>query len=187
MRILLITTSDNEVRDTLQKIAGVELSVIDCATHTSHSRENMEVSFFSELETSFAQDVFPDVIITYRCPFIIPRDIYSKACLGAYNIHPSLLPKYRGLNPWDEIFRNKESKTGVTIHQMSESIDDGPIVLQSSFMIEESDTIDTSRMKSDQHAAQLVNQLINIITKVRTAATLLDYSAYWKDNQPLTL
>ena len=43
---------------------------------------------------------------------------------------------------------------------MTELIDDGPIILQSAFLIEESDTIETARFKSDQLASQLMNPLI---------------------------
>ena len=160
MRILLITTANNEVRNTLQKMMSVELTVIDCSIQISLHGKDTKTSFLSELEAFFTKNDPPDILLTYRCPFIIPKSIYSRAIIGAYNIHPSLLPKYRGMNPWVDVFRHRESMTGVTIPQMTELIDDGPIILQSAFLIEESDTIETARFKSDQLASQLMNPLI---------------------------
>lgn len=53
-----------------------------------------------------------------------------------FNIHPSLLPKYRGILPLEFQLFNKEKIGGVTIHKMNERFDAGPIYLQKSFDIE---------------------------------------------------
>lgn len=160
MHVLLITTANNEVRNTLQKMMNLKFAVIDCGLHTNLHGKDMKASFLSELETFFTKNDSPDILLTYRCPFIIPKSIYSRANIGAFNIHPSLLPKYSGMNPWDDVFQHRESETGVTIHRMTELIDEGPIILQSSFLIEESDTIETARLKSDQLAARLVMEFL---------------------------
>ena len=161
MHVLLITTANNEVRNTLQKMMSVELAVIDCNIHISFHGKDTNTSFLSELEAFFTKNDPPDILLTYRCPFIIPKSIYSRATIGAFNIHPSLLPKYRGMNPWDKIFHNKERESGVTLHQMTEHIDAGTILFQSSFIIEESDSIESARMKADEIAAKIVLKLIN--------------------------
>ena len=49
------------------------------------------------------------------------------------NIHPSLLPKYPGLNAYEQAFRANEKESGVTIHFVDEGVDTGPIVKQARF------------------------------------------------------
>lgn len=53
----------------------------------------------------------------------------------AYNIHPSLLPKYKGKDPISEVIREKAAYSGVTLHELSEKYDDGKIVFQKKLKI----------------------------------------------------
>ena len=64
------------------------------------------------------------------------------------NIHPSLLPKFKGLNTFKRIIQNKEKKTGCTVHVVNEKLDDGFIVSQKSFFIGISDNEDTIKTKT---------------------------------------
>jgi len=61
---------------------------------------------------------------------ILPAEILALPRLGALNVHPSLLPKYRGATPIQTALREGESETGVTIMLMDEGMDTGDIVLQ---------------------------------------------------------
>ncbi len=56
------------------------------------------------------------------------------------NIHPSLLPKFKGLNTYKRILRNKEKKTGCTVHFVNERLDSGTIIIKKSFFINPSDS-----------------------------------------------
>jgi phosphoribosylglycinamide formyltransferase 1 len=51
------------------------------------------------------------------------------------NIHPSLLPKFKGLNTFSKILKNKERKTGCTVHYVNEKLDSGHIITQKSFYL----------------------------------------------------
>ena len=62
---------------------------------------------------------------------IIPKSVISYLKFGILNIHPSLLPKYRGASPVPEALKNGDTKTGITIIKMDEKLDHGPIVVQS--------------------------------------------------------
>ena len=55
------------------------------------------------------------------------------------NIHPSLLPKFKGLNTFNRILKNKEKKTGCTVHYVNKKLDDGKIISQKSFFINPDD------------------------------------------------
>ena len=55
------------------------------------------------------------------------------------NIHPSLLPKFKGLDTYKRILKNKEKKTGCTVHYVNEKLDSGNIITQKSFFIDTND------------------------------------------------
>ena len=66
--------------------------------------------------------------------------IISKKFLRAFkknviNIHPSLLPKFKGLNTYKRILEKKEIKTGCTVHFVNEKLDGGKIIIQKNFYI----------------------------------------------------
>ncbi len=62
---------------------------------------------------------------------------------GFINVHPSLLPKYRGPNPYSAVILNEENETGVTLHFMDESFDTGDIVAQKKVSLSEVETMGT--------------------------------------------
>ena len=78
--------------------------------------------------------------------------IISKKFLLGYgkkiiNIHPSLLPKFKGLNTYEKVLKSEEIKTGCTVHFVNDKLDDGKIVAQKSFFIEKNDTEETLKKK----------------------------------------
>lgn len=85
----------------------------------------------------------PDLIIISAYREIIPKEILDIPKYGSLNVHPSLLPLYRGPSPIQAAILNGERKTGVTIILMDEKIDRGPILTQRSLMIEEAETAKT--------------------------------------------
>ncbi len=71
-----------------------------------------------------------DLVISAHFQRILPVRIFGRARLGALNLHPSLLPQYRGMAPqhWPIILG--DSETGVTVHRIDEGVDTGRIVRQ---------------------------------------------------------
>lgn len=65
----------------------------------------------------------------------IIKDWFIKKCNQIINIHNGPLPKYRGVSPINWALKNKESTHGVTIHEITPGIDDGPIISQVIFSI----------------------------------------------------
>ena len=66
------------------------------------------------------------------------------------NIHPSLLPKFKGLNTFSRILKNKEKKTGCTVHYVDEKLDNGKIISQKSFFISISDDEENLKIKTQR-------------------------------------
>ena len=63
------------------------------------------------------------------------------------NIHPSLLPKYKGLNTFQRALKNKEKLTGCTVHYVNNKLDSGKIILQKKIYVEPKDSEQTLRTK----------------------------------------
>ena len=63
------------------------------------------------------------------------------------NIHPSLLPKYRGLNTHERVLQNKEKYSGCTVHYVNSRLDSGKIILQAKVKISKNDTSSSLKKK----------------------------------------
>ena len=78
---------------------------------------------------------------------ILPKK-FIKAFKGKIiNIHPSLLPKYKGLNTHKRVLNNKEKFTGCTVHFVTEKLDAGKIILQKKIKINKKDNIKSLEKK----------------------------------------
>ena len=63
------------------------------------------------------------------------------------NIHPSLLPKYKGLNTHEKVIENKEKYTGCTVHYVNDKLDSGKIILQKKIKVFKHDTAETIKKR----------------------------------------
>ena len=71
------------------------------------------------------------------------------------NIHPSLLPKFKGLNTYSRMLKNREKKAGCTVHYVNEKLDSGSTIIQKSFFINDKDdeiNLKTKTQKLEQRA-----------------------------------
>ena len=84
----------------------------------------------------------PDMVVLVAFGQILPKDIIDGPPLGCINVHPSLLPKYRGAAPMNWALIRGEEKTGITIMRMDEGVDSGDILLQEETPVEPGETYD---------------------------------------------
>lgn len=84
-----------------------------------------------------------DVAVVASFNYKIPKVLLDIPKNGFINIHPSLLPKYRGGNPYSTVIINGESETGVTLHFMDEGFDTGDIIQQKKVEISHFETMGT--------------------------------------------
>jgi methionyl-tRNA formyltransferase len=80
-------------------------------------------------------DIDPDLLISAGFGRIIPAGMLAIPRMGAFNCHPSPLPRYAGRNPWFWMLNKGETEGGVTIHRMVSAVDAGPIAAQTTFPI----------------------------------------------------
>ncbi|MEO0242468.1 MAG: methionyl-tRNA formyltransferase [candidate division WOR-3 bacterium] len=96
------------------------------------------------------------------CDFgkILKKDILQACKFPAINIHPSLLPAYRGAAPIERCLLNGEQKTGITIIEMTEEIDAGPVLAQTEINITKEDTRGTLMEKLSKQVPDLLKSVL---------------------------
>lgn len=77
----------------------------------------------------------PDLVVSWFWTRRIPRAVIALAPLGGINVHPSLLPRHRGADPYFWTLRRRDARTGVTVHRIEERYDTGAILLQRSEIV----------------------------------------------------
>lgn len=101
-----------------------------------------------------------DLIIVGTWKERLQKDTFNLPTIATVNVHPSLLPKYRGPNPYLQTILHGEKYSGVTLHLVTEKFDVGPILKQEKIEILDSYTSKELREKSVQVARKLVTELI---------------------------
>ncbi len=123
-----------------------------------------------------------DILLNVHSLYVICPEVIDAVNFGAYNLHPGPLPKYAGLNAPSWAIYNQEKEHGVTLHQITKSIDTGDIVYEARFPITNSETGLSLSAKCVKHGLPLINKLINTvqdfpesITQIKQDLTLRTY------------
>lgn len=110
----------------------------------------LELEVFEYEDTPDTPDIIEklkakEATIGVICSFdkLLNKDFLNTTKLGYINCHPSLLPNYRGANPYFHIINNGEKTSGVTLHLADENFDTGEIIMQRGMALEEKETIGT--------------------------------------------
>ncbi len=90
----------------------------------------IELSDQLQQSVDVLQSVPVDVILMSCFPKRLPAEIYQLPKFGCYNLHPSVLPAYRGPSPVHWQCAHKVSESGVTVHQVNAGFDEGDIAIQ---------------------------------------------------------
>lgn len=120
------------------------------------------------------RDMKPDLVVLVAFGQILPREILERPPLGCINVHPSLLPRYRGAAPIHWTLLRGEEKTGVTILFMSEEVDAGDIILQEESDVLPEDTYDTLHDRLAQRGASLLAEAVGKVAGGTAARTPQD-------------
>jgi len=105
----------------------------------------------------------PDLIIAVHLRKILHREIFCLAAKGAINVHPSLLPKYRGLSPQHQAILHGDNESGVTVHFIDEDVDTGEIIIQKKFPVLKDDYILQIQSKMLVIYKEIVVEALHII------------------------
>ena len=78
---------------------------------------------------------------------VLSKHFINNFCGKIVNIHPSLLPKYKGLNTHERVIENKEKISGCTVHYVNSKLDGGKTILQKKIRVFKNDTVKTLRKR----------------------------------------
>jgi methionyl-tRNA formyltransferase len=128
----------------------------------------------------------PDIIFSFYYRFMISKDILEIPPYGAYNLHGSLLPAYRGRAPVNWVIIRGEETTGVTLHEMVVKPDAGPIVAQAQVKIAPDDTPVRLFAKLEEAAARMLDEVLPGIREGRIPKREQDLSrgSYFGGRKP---
>jgi len=104
-----------------------------------------------------------DVIVVAAYGLILPRPVLELPRDGAINIHASLLPRWRGATPIERALLAGDRHTGVSIMQMDDGLDTGPVLMQEEIPILEDDTMGTLRDRLAELGAKLIVQALDAL------------------------
>ncbi len=122
-----------------------------------------------------------DLIIVGTWKERITKETFNIPKIATVNVHPSLLPKYRGPNPYLQTILHGEKYSGVTLHLMNEKLDAGAVMKQQKVEILPSDTSKELRERSVVVARSLVTEFINDLNnRILTPITQSEkYATYY--------
>jgi len=99
----------------------------------------IEIDSFRDDEARAIAGYHPDLYVVVAFGLIVPKWALDIPSIGPLNIHPSLLPLYRGPSPMQWALLNGDTVTGITLIRMNEKMDEGDIVSQEKVTIEKDD------------------------------------------------
>ena len=118
----------------------------------------------------------PDYIFSFYYRNLLSEPLLATARKGAFNLHGSLLPRYRGRAPANWVLVNGETETGVTLHRMVKRADAGAIVAQQKVAIERSDTALSLHGKLRTAASDLLRDTLPTLLQGKATETPQDES-----------
>lgn len=118
----------------------------------------------------------PDYLFSFYYRNLLSEPLLATASKGAFNLHGSLLPHYRGRAPANWVLVKGETETGVTLHRMVKRADAGAIIAQERVAIERSDTALTLHHKLRDAAASLLRDTLPALAQGKITETAQDES-----------
>ena len=107
----------------------------------------------------------PDIILVGSWGEKFSKEIYNLPKIATINAHPSLLPKYRGPNPYFWTIRNQELTSGITFHLIDDNYDNGAILAQEEVKIFPSDTGESLKKRTVLTARGVVCELLKDLSE----------------------
>ncbi len=174
----VVTTPDQPVGRSLKmtpppvKACAVELGIPVFQPEKLNTAENLEL--FKGLGADLLAVVAYGKIIGDRLLALYPRKII--------NVHPSLLPKYRGVAPYQWALINGEKNTGVTIMYIAKELDAGDIILQKEIAVKDSDNASTLHDSLAAMGAEMLAETVSLIERGEASGAPQDHAeaTYYK-------
>jgi len=113
----------------------------------------------------WVQDLQPDLMVVHSIFQLLKKNFFSIPTYGTINLHPSLLPDYRGPNPWFWMYYNMDKTGGMTVHYIDEGEDTGDIIYQAAWPVQMGATFAETRAAAmENYGVPLLLDAINAIS-----------------------
>jgi len=157
--IVGVVTAPDKQRGRGRKVSysPIKQFAIDNNLHVLQPEKMKDEDFITDLKKLEA-DLF--VIVAFR---ILPTNVFTIPKLGSFNLHGSLLPKYRGAAPIQWAIINGETQTGATTFFLKEKVDTGNIILQEKIVINPEDNFEALHDSMSEIGAELVLKTVDLI------------------------
>lgn len=139
---LSILVCDNPKARVIEKAEKAKIKILLVEKNKSISQKKFEDSILQRLEEEKI-----DLIVLAGFMRLLSRDFVQVYRKRIINIHPSLLPSFKGAQGIKDAFSYGVKVTGVTVHFIDEEMDHGPIILQKAIKIEENDNLESLEEK----------------------------------------
>jgi len=121
-----------------------------------HQPNNLELPD----DLSVLRDLKPDIVVVMGYGILIPSILLNIPKFGFINIHVSLLPRWRGASPIEHSIINGDEQTGISIFQLEEKLDTGPILNSASIKIEDSFSKHDLILRLNKLGTSLLNETL---------------------------
>ena len=152
------------------------------AVHARAEALGLEVRTPKSLRDPDAQAAFAaldlDVAIVAAYGLILPKPILDAPTHGCINIHPSLLPRWRGAAPIQRAVMAGDSRTGVCIMQMEEGLDTGPVLMRTETDIESGETAAALHDRLATEGARLLGEALSKLSTLEATPQIEDGVTY---------
>jgi len=157
---IALVVSDNKSAYALRraKKAGIETFVLNHKEFAS--RESRDREIIKELEKKNIGLVVLAGFMRLLSPYFVKK--YKNRIL---NVHPSLLPLFKGTHGIKDAFESGAKKTGVTVHFVDEELDHGPVILQETVNVDADDTLDTLEEKIHKIEHKLYPEAVRLFVE----------------------
>ncbi len=122
---------------------------------------------YDEVLRHYLETIDPDYIVLAGFMRILSPGFIDAFEHRILNIHPSLLPAYKGLNTYQRALDNAETQHGVSIHLVTAELDAGPIILQASYPVEAGDRVEDLQRRGIQLEHQMFPQVLSWLSDKR--------------------
>ena len=147
--VILFSGNGSNLKNLLENSSNIKDKLVYEGAFTNNSKAggieicqnfNLDVCVCSDEDinselSKFLNQHDPDLIVLAGYMKIIPSEIVNQYSGKIVNIHPSLLPKYPGLNTYAKVLANHDVYNGATVHFVTCNLDQGPIIIQGKYTV----------------------------------------------------
>ncbi|WP_323843111.1 phosphoribosylglycinamide formyltransferase [Moraxella sp. Pampa] len=146
---------------TRAKIAGVDTAVL---SHVA-SGKKMGIRTFEKHALELLNEWSPDLVVLAGFMRVLSSEFIQNAPCAMINLHPSLLPNYKGLDTHERILKSGETEHGCSVHLVTAELDAGQVLTQAMLIVRYDDTPESLRLRVQKLEHRLVLFTLELIVK----------------------